>query len=130
MSLRRTPIGPALVVIGGVLLFLGALLSDASRLLDPDDFALRVAESLEDPRVAAVVAEQLTDAVLAQQRDLIAYRPLIVAAARDVVASETFRGVARTAARQAHVYLFSETARCVIVSVPDLEVVLRSALAA
>ncbi|HEX6589242.1 MAG TPA: hypothetical protein VF039_09475, partial [Longimicrobiales bacterium] len=44
--------------------------------------------------------------------------------------SEAFRSVARSAARQAHGYLFSETGRAVIVSVPDLEIVLRSALAA
>ncbi|HEX6589716.1 MAG TPA: hypothetical protein VF039_11885, partial [Longimicrobiales bacterium] len=130
MPLKRTPVGPILVVLGGLLLFLGALLNDAAELLERESFANRVAASLEDPRVAAVVAEALTDAALSQQRDLVAYRPLLLVAAEDVVRSEAFRSVARTAARQAHGYLFSETGRAVIVSVPDLEIVLRSALAA
>ncbi len=125
----RTPLGAVAIVIGAILLLLGALLSDASRLLEPDAFADRVAASLEDERVAAFVAERITDAVLAQQRDLTAFRPLIVAGARDVVGSDAFRGVARTAAREVHGAFFSKTGRSVILSVPDLEIVLRSALA-
>ena len=79
--------------------------------------------------MATVVAEQLTDAVIAQRRDLTAVRPLILAASRDVVASSTFRGVARTAARRAHSALFSQVGRSVVLSIPDLQVVLRGALA-
>ena len=130
MSLHRTPLGVVCIVLGAVGLLVGALLHDAARLLEPDVFADRVAASLADERVAAVAAERLTDAVLAQQRDLTAVRPLILAAARDVVGSRTFQGVARTAARRAHAALFSEVGQSVVLSIPDLEVVLRGALAA
>lgn len=129
MALHRTPLGYACVVLGAVALLAGALLSDAARILRPDVFADRVAASLADERVAAFAAEQVTEAVLAQQRDLTAVRPLILAASRDVVGSRAFRGVVRTAARRAHAALFSRVGRSVVLSVPDLEVVLRGALA-
>ena len=129
MSLHRTPLGVALIVLGALGLLLGALLHDAARLLQPDAFADRVAASLADRRVAEVAAEHLTDAVLAQQRDLTAVRPLILAAATDVVGSSAFRGVARVTARRAHAVLFSGVGQSVVLSIPDLEVVLRGALA-
>ena len=129
MALHRTPLGYACVVLGALGLLAGALLSDAARILRPDVFADRIAASLADERVAAFAAEHVTDAVLAQQRDLTAVRPLILAASRDVVGSSAFRGVVRTAARRAHAALFSRLGRSVVLSVPDLEVVLRSALA-
>jgi hypothetical protein len=129
MALHRTPLGVACIVLGALGLLLGALLRDAARLLQPDAFADRVAASLVDERVAAVAAEQLTDAVIAQRRDLTAVRPLILAASRDVVGSSVFRGVARTAARRAHSALFSQVGQSVVLSIPDLEVVLRAALA-
>jgi hypothetical protein len=103
MPFHQTPLGVACVVLGALALMVGALLSDAARLLRPDAFADRLGASLADDRVAVVAAEHLTDAVLAQQRDLTAFRPLILAAAEDVVGSGAFRGVARTAARRAHI---------------------------
>lgn len=129
MSLHRTPLGVACIVLGAVGLLLGALLSDAARLLRPDVFADRVAASLADERVAALAAEHLADAVLAQRRDLTAVRPLILAASRDIVGSSVFGGVVRTAARRAHSALFSPVGQSVVLSIPDLEVVLRAALA-
>ena len=129
MAPHRTPLGYACIVLGALALLAGALLSDAARIMRPDVFADRVAASLADERVAAFAAEHLTDAVLAQQRDLTAVRPLILAASRDVVGSGAFRGVVRTAARRAHAALFSRLGRSVVLSVPDLEVVLRGALA-
>jgi hypothetical protein len=129
MHLHRTLLGAVLVVLGSLGLMLGALLNDAAGLLQPDVFADRVAASLADERVAAFAAEHVTDAVLAQQRDLTAVRPLILAVAQDVVRSSAFRGIARTAARRAHDALFSQMGRSVVLSIPDLEVVVRSALA-
>jgi len=129
MALHRTPLGVVCIVLGALGLLAGALLHDAARLLRPDVFADRAAASLADPRVAAVAAEQLTDAVLAQRRDLTAVRPLLLAAAEDVVGSGAFRGVARTAARRAHAALFSDAGQSLVLSIPDLGIVLRAALA-
>lgn len=100
------------------------------RALHPDTFADRAAASLDDDRVAAFVADRLTDAILAQDRDLTAYRALLVTAVRSVVTSNAFRGVARSAVRQAYGALFSGVGRSVVLSADDLDTVLRAALAA
>lgn len=130
MALHRTPLGVVCIVLGALALFVGAILSDAARLLRPDTFADRVVASLADPRVSEVVAEQLTDAVVAQRRDLTAVRPLILAASRDVVESNVFKGVAHTTARRVHGALFSRVGRSVVLSMRDIQLVLRGALAA
>lgn len=127
--MHRPILAAAAIVLGALALLVGALLSDAGRLLRPDAFADRMAASLADGRVAAFAAERLTEAILAQDRDLTAYRPLILAASRDVVASSAFRGLVRGAARRAHAAVFSRVGQSVVLSVPDVEVVLRGALA-
>jgi hypothetical protein len=127
--LRRLT-GDLLISLGVVLLTLGAVVSVARRaLFYPDAFADRLAASLADPRVADFVADRLTTALLQQQPDLTAFRPLIVGTCRGAVSSSSFQALVRTAARTAHRGLFSEGARTVIVSVPDVGVLLKSALA-
>jgi len=119
-----------LITLGVVALGLGAVSSVARRaLFDTDAFAERIDASLEDTRVAAFVADRLTDALITQSPDLTAFRPLIAGTARGTVSTSGFRAVARTAARTAHAALFSEGGRTVIVSVPDVGILLRSALA-
>jgi len=119
-----------LITLGVLALALGAISNVAQRgLFDTDAFAERIETSLADPRVEAFVADRLTGAAITQNPDLTAFRPLIAGAARGMVSTAGFRAVARTAARTAHVALFSEGGQTVIVSVPDVGVLLRSALA-
>ncbi len=57
-------------------LALGAALSTVGdSLLDPGAFGRRSAQSLGDPRVAAFVADRVTDAVLEESPDLTPVRP-------------------------------------------------------
>ena len=119
-----------LISLGVILLSLGAVLSVARRaLLFPDNFADHLATSLSDPRVASFAADRITDAVLRANPDLTAFRPLILATARGAVSSSSFQALVRTTARSAHASLFTEGGRRVILSVPDVGVLLRSALA-
>jgi hypothetical protein len=119
-----------LISVGILALCLAAILSVARRaLLYPDAFAERLASSLADPRVASFVADRLTDAVIREDPDLTAFRPFILATARGAVSSTSFQALVRTTARAAHASLFSEGGRSVIVSVPDVGVLLKSALA-
>jgi hypothetical protein len=119
-----------LITVGVLAFTVAAIVSVARRaLFYPDAFAQRAADSLADPRVAAFVADRAAGAVVEQAPDLIAYRPLIAATARVGVSSESFRALARTAARTAHNGLFSATGRTVLVSVPDVGVFLKGALA-
>lgn len=119
----------ALRVGGAVLIAVGLNLVYLDRIFfDAEAFAARAAQSLEDPRVAAFVAERIADQAIAQKRDLTAYRPLIVASARTVVGSEPFRATFRRAAQATHAVLFSEGAEQLYLALPDVNVLLRGAL--
>jgi hypothetical protein len=98
-------------------------------LFDSDVFADRVAGSLNDRRVSAYVADQITSAVVREKPDLVAVRPILLSTAQGVVASDAFRSVVRVTARQAHASALSQGGRSVLLSIPDVGVVLRGALA-
>ena len=131
---RRRPVlekaAPVLRVAGAILLAAGTIHLYAERVVfDARTFGARAALSLADPRVSGYVAERITDEAIAQRRDLLAYRPLLVGTARTIVSSGPFRAGFARAAQSAHTALFSEGAERVALSVPDLGVLVRSALA-
>jgi hypothetical protein len=107
---------------------LGAVGSTLSQsVFDAVTFGDRAAASLSDPRVAAYAADRITTTVLEQSPDLTAVRPLILGAAEGLAASQPMRGLVRAAARSAHQTLFAEGTRQVVLSVPDVGILLRSA---
>jgi hypothetical protein len=121
---------PALRVAGVVLLAVGLVHLYADRVIfTARPFAARAALSLADPRVASYVAERIADQVIAEKRDLVAYRPLLVGTARVVIGSEPFRAGFQRAATAAHALFFSSGVEQVALSVPDIGVLVRSALA-
>ena len=81
-----------------------------------------------DARVAAYASELVANAAVRGKPDLIAVRPVILAAASSVVSSRPFRAVVGRAAQRAHEAMFSERGRRVVLSLPDLQVLLRSVL--
>jgi hypothetical protein len=120
---------PALRVIGAILLAAGMVHLYAERVVfDATTFGACAAQSLGDPRVSSYAAERIVDEAVAQRRDLVGYRPLLVGAARAIVGSEAFRAGFRHAAQGAHAALFSQSAERVALAVPDLGVLVRSAL--
>ena len=120
---------PALRVAGAILLVAGMIhLYADSVIFDARVFGARAALSLGDPRVAGYVAERIADEAIAQRRDLMAYRPLLVGTARTIVSSEPFRAGFRRAAQSAHSALFSQSAERLALAVPDLGLLVRSAL--
>ena len=126
----RKGITQALAVIGVVLIAASAALLLVRRsLFDSDAFARRLADSLDDRRVSAYIADELTRAVLREKPDLVAVRPILLATAQGVVASDPFQSIVRTTARQAHSVALSQGGRNVLLSIPDVGVVLRGALA-
>ena len=126
---RREACSIASIAIGGILLFTaGFTLATARGLLDPGQFSSRVAASLEDERVARYLADRLTDVVVGQKPDLIAVRPVILSTITGLIRSDAFRGVLRTAARSSHRAVFEQGGRRVILSLPDIGILLRSAL--
>ncbi|HKW15731.1 MAG TPA: hypothetical protein VJS69_14695 [Candidatus Krumholzibacteria bacterium] len=128
-SLRRL-----LVTVCGVVFVAGLVLGTiytytARTLFNPDIFAARVADGLADPQMAQLVSEQLADEIISVRQDLIAYRPVMVGALERVVSSTPFRAVVRRAVRQAHQTLLSKHGENIALSVGDLSVVARDALA-
>ena len=118
------------LVVGMVFLVLGALFGVARRnLFRAESFADRAAQSLDDPRVASFVADRITNIVIHESPDLIAARPLILATAEGIVSSPPFRALVRLGARRVHEAVFSEQGRNIVLSIPDVEVLVRGALA-
>jgi hypothetical protein len=118
----------AVLLAGAGCTALGAVGSTLSRsVFDDVAFGDRAAVSLSDPRVAAYAADRITNAVLERSPDLTAVRPLILGAAEGLAASEPMRGLVRAAARSAHQTVFAEGTRQVVLSVPDIGILLRSA---
>ena len=123
-------IARALAVLGVIALTGGAVLGQVRRgLFDSDAFGERLAGSLRDPRVSAFVADAMTNAVIQEKPDLVAVRPLLLSTAGGVAQSDAFAAVVRVAARQAHATVFSRGGRALLLSVPDVDLVLRGALA-
>jgi hypothetical protein len=121
---------PAFRIVGVVLLVSGLVHLYLDRVVfTPRPFAARAALCLGDPRVATFAANRIADEAIAQRRDLVGYRPLLVATARAVVSSEPFRAGFQRAAESAHALAFSQGVERMALSVPDIGVLVRSALA-
>ena len=120
-----------LLVLGAVAIWVALIVGGATRgIVRPDPFARRVAASLSDPRVSGYVAARITDAIVAQRPNLVSVRSILQPAVNGVVASAPFRAVVRTAARTAHRSLFESATKNVVLSLPDVSVLVRGALIA
>jgi hypothetical protein len=125
----REPTATILIIFGVALVALGALFTDTSHaIFDAQGFADRAADALGDKGVSAYVATRITDEVIQVNRDLTPYRPILLATAQGIVSSDAFRALVRTAARRAHHTIFSRGGRNVLLSLPDVGVLLKSAM--
>ena len=115
----------------GCALLVVALVAGYTRVavLDSDQFADRAVAALDAPAVRDAVAQQLTDeVVLAAERDLVAVRPLVQAAAASVVGSAPFRALFRSAARDLHRTVFTRDRSTATATIADAGILLASAL--
>ena len=119
-----------LLLVGGVLCLLAAALlaTTARNVVDSSAFATRTAQSLSDPRVARFVADQVVQGVIDASPDLLTVKPLLLVTTEGLVASKAFAAVVRRAAFEAHRRLFSESGRNLMLSAPDVGILLRQAL--
>ena len=119
----------ALLALGVALLVLGVVLMEARHsLLTPEGLSTRAGAALADPRVSAFVADRATNAVLAAQPDLTAFRPVVAAVATATVSSHPFQRAIQVSIRSAVATVLSEGSSRIALSIPDLGVLLRSAL--
>jgi hypothetical protein len=108
----------------------GSIVFVASRnLFEAQAFGHKVSESLFDPRVANYASQRITDEVIRSRPNLIAIRPFIEATAGSLVVARPFRTLVGNAAEQAHRAAFSEGAQRLILSIPDLQILVQHALA-
>ena len=119
-----------LLIVGAVFIWLALFVGGAARgLVRADPFARRLAATLSDSRVSTYVAGRITDAIIAQRPNLVSVRSVIQPSVNGVVSSAPFRAVVRTSARAAHRSLFESAARNLLLSLPDVSVLVRGALA-
>jgi len=95
----------------------------------PQAFADRVSASLAEPGVSALVATRITDSLIQQRRNLVAFRPIILATTESLISSAPFRAVVQRAAKAAHRTMISQMGKDISLSVGDVSVILQSALA-
>jgi hypothetical protein len=118
-----------LLAAGAVCFGLGAVSFVLSRnIFDPAAFGRRAADSLSDPGVAAYAADLVTDRIILRKPDLIAFRPILLTASETVISSNAFRAVVQRAATRAHDAAFSQASQRVLLSLPDLNVLVHEAL--
>jgi len=129
-STVRTIASSTFLATGVVLAALGVVLMEARHsLLTPDGLAQRAGAALADPRVSAYAADRATTAVLEHQPDLTGFRPIIASVASATVSSPAFQRAAQTGVRTAASALLSEGGSRVTMSIPDLGILLRGAVA-
>jgi hypothetical protein len=111
-------------------LLYGVIMTYATRILfDPVIFSARVADSLAEPPVARVVANQITEQIVNYQRELTPYRPIVLGAVQQIVASPPFRALVRQAARKLHP-IFIKHGADLSLTLMDVQVIVKEALAA
>src|SRR5437762_1389450 len=127
---RSARTSTSLFVLGGLFVWTALIVGGAARgILRSDVFARRLAATLSDERVANYVSARITDGIISQRPNLVGVRPLLQSAVSAVVTSAPFRAVVRTTARTAHHSLFESAGRNLVLSLPDVSVLVRGALA-
>ena len=127
---RSARTSTSLFVLRGVFVWTALIVGGAARgILRSDVFARRLAATLSDERVANYVSARITDGIISQRPNLVGVRPLLQSAVSAVVTSAPFRAVVRTTARTAHHSLFESAGRNLVLSLPDVSVLVRGALA-
>src|SRR4051794_34166289 len=125
---RPLAIGVLLAVAGFLLLAGGALLYAQRELVDSSRFADRLASSLRDESVRAVLARRVTSAIESGNPDLIFARPVIRSAAARVAASEPFAAAVRAAAAELHASVFDRSRATARLTVSDVGVLVVDAV--
>src|SRR5271165_3458342 len=129
MSVRNSATFWGCTVAGTLALFAGTTSFIAARnLFDAKVFGQRAERSLADPGVASYVSSVVADAVIKGRPDLIAFRPILEASARGLVSARPFQVLVGAAAQRAHEAAFSEGARRVVLSLPDLQILVQDTL--
>jgi hypothetical protein len=123
----RRSIVSLLVTTGSILVLLGILLTYATQaVFDRKSFADRAVRSLREPAVAGLLADRISLAAIGENRDLTAYRPLIISGAQHIVSSAAFSSLLNTSAQALHFVVFSQDGNDLLLNVADGGVLLKN----
>ena len=125
----RHRLSTLLLLAGLVMMGVTAIVAYLARtVLNESSFSARVVAAIERPAMSAFVAQELAAGVIAANRDLTGVKPVITTFAEAVVKSAPFKVLVARAARRAHQVMLSKGAENVMLSVPDVGVLLRGTL--
>ena len=120
-----------LPVITAVLLVAATLGAYGWRVLfGSERFAARATAALQEPSVRGAVAERVTDELVRRNPDLLAARPVVVAAISGAVGSDAFASLFRRGARDLHGGVFRRDEDTVTLTIADVGIVAAEALRA
>lgn len=111
-----------LALLGGLLTYVGAVVTDSG------EFADRTSSVLRQAPVRAAVARRVTAQLVAARPDLSAVRPLIEGGADRVVGSTPFVSLFRGATYDLHRSLFDTDSSSVVLGIADVGVLVDAAL--
>ena len=127
---RRKRVSQALAGLAAVL-FLGAVVFNYAEraLFDTDQFANRAVSVLDEEAVQRQIGESIADAVVAEQPDAIAFRPVIAGLSADIVDSAALQSLLFEAFRDLHRTVVLGESDTVTVTLSDVGILVRQALA-
>ena len=122
--------GTGLAVLAAVLVCASAITGYVHRaVLNPEQFANRAVASLDEPAVREFLGARIAEAAVQQAPDLVAVQPLIRGAATSVTGRAPFRSIFRSAVRDVHRTVLEQDRDTVLLTLPDVGLVVRGALA-
>ena len=119
----------ALLTLAALMVALGGLAGLLNReVLDEGGFVANVDELRKDPEVSTAIGEQVADAAVAQQPNLVAVKPLIGQVSAGLISSDAASPIFRLAASQAHRTLTTPDSQQIVLRLADFGSVVTSLL--
>ncbi|MEM9035511.1 MAG: hypothetical protein AAGD18_13040 [Actinomycetota bacterium] len=111
----------AAVLVGALLLLVGVLaIFVRDNVLDAGEFAARGVSTLDDDEVRTVIAEEAVDTLIEAEPDLVAIRPLLLAATDFAIDTQVVADIVRFGLVEAHSTLLSGSSDALTIRLADL----------
>ncbi|MFZ4515353.1 MAG: hypothetical protein ACOYN3_03505 [Acidimicrobiia bacterium] len=120
IHIRRFIAGICLVLAGILAVFAGTGVWVQRNFLNTDRFTSVATRIIEDPKVQAAIAEQVTDQIVGTNSKLEIAKPFIQPIVEQIVASQPFQKVFETSVREAHGVFVGPKAKQIILNISDV----------
>ncbi len=120
----RRRVSLACIVIGALALALALPLAYLDRnVFEPKGFSDNAASTLQDEAVRARLSQELTQALVARDPQIVSAAPLILGISDDLLQTGQARSLVRAAAVQTHNALFSATKGSIVIDLANVSVI-------